>query len=101
MSSKQQLPEERNATIRQQILELLGQCELTIGDLSKEIGKSEKELYDHVESLIKHKGVKIIPAECVSCGFIFETRKKTTKPGKCPQCKGTRIEEPAFFCEPD
>lgn len=96
MKNQEKIPEERNETIRQEILRLLECSELTIGELSKEIGKSEKELYDHLEHLLGFKSLVIIPAECLKCGYIFETRKKTKKPGKCPKCRGTYIEEPMF-----
>ncbi len=96
MKNKEKIPEERNETIRQEILRLLECSELTIGELSKEIGKSEKELYDHLEHLLGFKTLVIIPAECLKCGYIFEKRKKTKKPSKCPKCRGTYIKEPMF-----
>ena len=37
--------------------------------------------------------VVITPARCKQCGFVFEA-EKLSKPGKCPECRGTRIFEP-------
>ncbi len=93
---KEKVPEERIETLRQEILALLENRELSIGDLSKAIGKSEKELYGHIENLSIYKSLKIISAECVKCGFVFEGRYRAKKPGKCPKCKGTRIDPPLF-----
>ena len=96
MKNKEKIPEERNETIRQEILRLLECSELTIGELSKEIGQSEKELYDHLEHLLGFKSLVLIPAVCLKCGYIFEKREKIKKPGKCPKCRGTYIEAPMF-----
>lgn len=35
----------------------------------------------------------ITPAVCRQCGFAFATNK-LSRPGKCPACRGTWIEEP-------
>ena len=97
MKNQEKIPEERNETIRQEVLKLLECGELTVGELSKQIRKSEKELYDHLEHLLLgSKSIVIIPTECLKCGYIFEKRKKVKKPGKCPKCKGTYIEQPMF-----
>jgi predicted Zn-ribbon and HTH transcriptional regulator len=96
MKTQEKIPEERNVTIRQEILKLLACDDLTIGELSKIIGKSEKELYDHLEHLLVSRSLVIIPAECLKCGYLFEKREKVKKPGKCPQCKGTHIKQPVF-----
>ncbi len=96
MKAQEKIPEERNVTIRQEVLKLLEYGELTVGELSKEIGKSEKELYDHLEHLLESNSLVIIPAECLKCGYIFEKREKVKKPGRCPECKGTYIKQPMF-----
>jgi predicted Zn-ribbon and HTH transcriptional regulator len=96
MKTKETIPEERDVTIRQEIIDLLGESKLTVNELSKEIGKSEKELYNHLEHLLRSKSLVIIPAECLKCGYIFEKRAKIKKPGKCPKCKNTYIKQPIF-----
>ncbi len=96
MSKQEKVPEERTAKIRQEVLRLVEYSELTIGELSREVGKSEKELYDHLQQLLGSKSLVIIPAECLKCGFVFEDRRKVKKPGKCPKCKGTYIQQPMF-----
>jgi predicted Zn-ribbon and HTH transcriptional regulator len=96
MKTHENIPEERNMTIRQDILKHLEYSELPVGELSKKIGKSEKELYNHLEHLLGSKSLVIIPAECLKCGYIFEKRDKVKKPGRCPKCKGTYIAQPMF-----
>ena len=96
MKKRQRVPEERHVTIRQEILRLLEDDQLTVSDLSGIIGKTEKELYDHLAHLLVSGSLTIIPAECLKCGYVFENRKKVKKPGKCPDCKGTYIKKPMF-----
>jgi predicted Zn-ribbon and HTH transcriptional regulator len=43
--------------------------------------------------------VEVVPAHCRSCGFIFDTRR-LSKPGKCPECRGSRIFEPQIRLQP-
>jgi len=43
--------------------------------------------------------VTVIPARCRSCGFTFD-EEKLSKPGKCPECRGTRLYEAQIFIEP-
>jgi predicted Zn-ribbon and HTH transcriptional regulator len=35
----------------------------------------------------------LTPAQCRKCGFTFQ-KNKLLKPGKCPRCHGTWIQEP-------
>lgn len=98
-NKRERIPEERFETIRQEIVRLLEAGGMTVGDLSKEVGKSEKELYDHLQHLLDYGSLIVTPAECRKCGYVFETRKKLKKPGKCPACKGTFIEPPVFRVE--
>jgi predicted Zn-ribbon and HTH transcriptional regulator len=37
--------------------------------------------------------IEVIPARCKACGFVFGA-DKLAKPGRCPECKGTRLFEP-------
>lgn len=71
------------------------------GDISKNVGLSEKEVYEHLyhirKSIDKQNYVFVIePAECKKCGFIFKKREKLKKPGKCPLCRSESIKEPLF-----
>jgi predicted Zn-ribbon and HTH transcriptional regulator len=96
MNKKEPVPRERSETIRQELMRLLAGRSLSVNTLSQEVGKSEKEIYDHLQHLQRAGVLVIIAAECGSCGYTFATRTKVKKPGKCPQCKGTFIKEPLF-----
>ncbi len=93
--------EVRDETIPQAIKRILTGRVLTARELSQEIGKSEKVIYGHLEKLVKYKNVIMIPPECSSCGFVFSSRDRAAKPGKCPRCRKTRIEPPRFTRVPD
>lgn len=91
----------RHQTARREIIELLGQEELTARDISQFLGIAEKEVYGHLEHTSRSaaaKGVKLIvtPAACLACGYVFRDRKRLTRPGRCPKCKGSHLKSPAF-----
>jgi len=90
------VPRERSRTIRQQIIDCLRHGPVSIGELAAEIGLPEKQLQEHLDGLHKQVRLVIVPARCVGCGFEFTTRRRTRKPGRCPKCRGTRIQEPLF-----
>ena len=88
-------------TIRQQMIDLLTEEEMGIRDLSQVLKIKEKEVLEHlphIERSVKFLNKKIIftPSSCLSCGFVFEERKRFSRPGRCPCCRDTRIESPMF-----
>ncbi|MBW1887712.1 MAG: transcriptional regulator [Deltaproteobacteria bacterium] len=88
-------------TIRQQLIALLSQREYGVRDLSQMLGIPEKEVYPHLSHIArsvasKKRRLKIEPARCYECGFLFEERKRFTKPSRCPRCRGERIEAPRY-----
>lgn len=95
------LSPKRNMTSRQAIVEVIKGRGLTPREISVEAGLSEKQVYeelDHIRKSAQSKGMELVtvPARCRKCGFIFKKREKTTKPGKCPVCRGQFIESPRF-----
>lgn len=90
------MPEERSRTIRQQLLDQLANGPFSAAELSRLTGQSEREVLNHMEHLRRAHRVEALPASCAGCGFRFEKRTRSTKPGKCPQCKSTRIRPPRF-----
>lgn len=88
-------------TIRQQIIEILKEGEMSALDLSRLIGIREKEVYEHLEHIKKtitgqEERFIVTPASCLKCGYIFKDRSRLTKPGRCPECKGTRLSRPVY-----
>jgi transcriptional regulator len=92
---------DKKLTTREQIIRCLEAEPMTARDLSKALRISEKDAYSHLPSItksIKHQGkqIKIMPCYCLSCGFEFKDRKSFKKPGKCPECRKSRIEASVF-----
>ena len=88
-------------TIRQQLIEILNEGERAAIDLSQDVGIGEKEVYEHLPHIArsvasKGKELVIAPARCLKCGYVFEGRKRFTRPGRCPKCRETHIQRPTF-----
>lgn len=88
-------------TIRQLLIESLSEGELTAIDLSQDVGISEKEVYEHLPHIarsvaVQGKVLTVTPARCLKCGFVFEGRKRVTRPGRCPRCRETYIQSPSY-----
>jgi predicted Zn-ribbon and HTH transcriptional regulator len=97
-------PSDDDRTIRQQIIDLLGAGEATLRDISQGVGIPEKEAVDHlahIERSVRNQGKKLleIPCRCLSCGFIFEKRRRFTKPGRCPVCRNTHMQPASFHIQ--
>lgn len=95
---------ERRATIRQEIIDALAGGPQTIRDLSQTVGIMEKDVAGHlpfIEKSLKRQGKTLLsqPYQCINCGFVFEGRKKFSKPGKCPSCRKERIDPACFWIE--
>lgn len=89
-------------TLRQQIIKLLTDEEMDARGLSQELGIKEKEAVEHLSHIarslaVQGKQLTIRPAECLLCGYVFETRQRFTRPGRCPRCKKSRLQSPAFY----
>jgi hypothetical protein len=79
---------------------ILKERQVTARDLSRFLGITEKEVYQHlphVERSLRH-GVSLItePARCLDCGFVFKKRKRFTTPGRCPVCRSEAITPAAY-----
>ena len=88
-------------TIRQQMMELLAEKEMSARQLSQAVRIREKEVYEHLLHIAqtlstKRKRLVIRPAQCLACGYVFQNRKRFTRPGRCPQCKKSYIQEPTY-----
>jgi predicted Zn-ribbon and HTH transcriptional regulator len=88
-------------TIRQNIISLLSGQELDARDLSQELGLKEKEIYEHLvhveRSVAASRGRFVItPSQCLLCGYVFEDRRRLTRPSRCPQCRRSKLQNPSF-----
>jgi len=88
-------------TIRQQMIALLIEGEMSARELSQAMSIREKEVYDHLPHIarslaVQNKKLIIQPAQCLSCEYIFEDRKRFTRPGRCPRCKKSHLDVPMY-----
>lgn len=95
------VPAQRGETVRRSIISALRGRALSAREISAEVGIREHEVYDHLFHVRKSLGkgecsLKVEPAECQGCGFVFRKRDRLTRPGRCPQCRGGQISEPIF-----
>ncbi len=102
MSRQEDAPSAAETT-RQRIVEILRRDELGFEQLQREVGIQARALEEdlrHIERSLRRgpERLRIQPASCLSCGFIF--RERTSRhlhaPGRCPQCRGDRIADPRF-----
>ncbi len=88
-------------TIRQQMIALLSREEHSALGLSMALKIREKEVCDHLSHIRRSlasqkKKLQVTPARCLECRHVFEDRSRLSKPGRCPRCKGTHIEDPRY-----
>ena len=70
-------------------------------ELSGSVGIPEKEVAGHLEHIrhtLHRTGRRFVvqPAECASCGFVFEKRERLTRPSRCPVCRNESVHAPLF-----
>ena len=92
---------ERHATVRSALRQVLREGPLTARELSARVGIGEKEVSGHLEHLarsLRHSGerLRVEPAQCLACEFVFTERTRLTKPSKCPACRSQRLDPPRF-----
>lgn len=86
------------------MIDILARGEYTARDLSQMLRLREKDVYDHLvhisRSLSSRKlKLTVVPARCLHCSYVFESRNRFTKPGRCPRCRGEHIEDPRYRVE--
>ena len=82
---------------RKALLDLLTVQPRSVSSIARELGLERGDVEDDLRHAIRSaraqgRTIVIEPARCRSCGFVFG-EDKLSKPGKCPQCRGTRIFE--------
>jgi hypothetical protein len=95
------MSEIHSQTLRQKIFLLLSEKEMSAREISQAIGIREKEVYDHLPHIAlsataQKRRLVVLPFGCRSCGYVFEQRKRFTRPSRCPRCKKTHLETPTY-----
>ena len=93
--------DDRALTIRQRMVALLSQSDMTAGDLSQALGIREREVFDHLSHIARTAAAQggrlaVLPFLCLTCGWVFEERKRFTRPSRCPRCKKSHLETPVY-----
>ena len=86
-------------TRRQTIIELLRQGPISPQNIANKLGITMKELMEempHVKKTLHPIKIKVIPAFCKKCGFVFKERSRLKPPTKCPSCRSEWIEKGKF-----
>ena len=88
---------------RRQLLDLISREFRSVSSLARELGTTRSGLEEDLQHAIRSAraqghDVRIVPARCKACGFLFG-EEKLSKPGRCPACKGTRLYEPMIGLE--
>jgi transcriptional regulator len=88
-------------TIRQRMIALLHEKEMTARDLSQALGIREREVFDHLSHIARTVAaqggkLEVLPIVCLACGWVFQERKRFTRPSRCPRCKKSHLETPAY-----
>jgi predicted Zn-ribbon and HTH transcriptional regulator len=87
-------------TVRQRLRDYLRGGHRGLREISQELRISEKEAIDHLEHLARSKAdgerLTLVPARCISCGYIFSKRRRMGRPGRCPVCRAEHIVGPLY-----
>ncbi|MBU4564241.1 MAG: hypothetical protein KMY53_19385 [Desulfarculus sp.] len=85
-------------TIRQTIAQMLTQGPWSALELAGELLLTRREAEEHLSHLRRSLGkdLKVTPAQCRACGYLFSDRRRLDAPGRCPACRGQRIDGPWF-----
>ena len=84
-------------TFRKDLLKILSAHPRSVSSIARELGLKRGDVEEDLRHMIRsaraagHR-VVIEPARCRACGFTFSD-DKLSKPGKCPQCRGTWLYE--------
>jgi predicted Zn-ribbon and HTH transcriptional regulator len=84
---------------RRDLMERLSQP-MTPSALARELGLNRRDIEEDIRHVVRSAraaGYRVIiePARCKNCGFTF-SEEKLSKPGKCPECRGSRLFEPVI-----
>ena len=84
-------------TFRRDLVALLTSQPRSVSSLARELGVGRRDMEADLRHAIRSAQaaghhVVVEPARCKQCGFVFDS-DRLSKPGKCPQCRGSRIFE--------
>ncbi|MEW5913747.1 MAG: transcriptional regulator [Thermodesulfobacteriota bacterium] len=88
--------------MRQTIINLLEQAKHSARDLADILLLTQSEVESHLAHVQRSlkKRLQVSPAQCRDCGYVFRGRARLDTPGRCPRCRGQRVEGPWFRVSP-
>jgi transcriptional regulator len=89
-------------TLRQSIIGLLERDQRSARELSEILLLTQSEVESHLSHVQRSlkKRLLVTPAQCRDCGYVFRSRARLDAPGRCPCCRGQRVEGPWFSVLP-
>lgn len=98
-------PAERTATVRAELLRHLREGPRSARELSGLVGIGEKQVASHLAHAARSlratgARLRVEPARCLGCGFVFRKRERLARPSACPVCRGQHLQPPGFAVEP-
>jgi transcriptional regulator len=90
-------------TFRRNLLEALAEQPRSVSSIARELRLDRRDVEDDLRHAIRSAeaaGDRVVvePAQCKQCGFVFGS-DRLAKPGKCPQCRGSRLHEAQIWIE--
>jgi hypothetical protein len=84
-------------TFRRDLVKMLSAQPRSASSIARELGLDRRDVEDELHHAIRSARaaghtIVVEPAKCKQCGFVFG-EDRLAKPGKCPECKGTRLFE--------
>ena len=84
-------------TVRTHLIQLLSEQPRSVSSIARELGFTRGDVEEDLRHALRSARaaghhVIVIPARCRACGFTFG-EARLSKPGKCPECRGTRLYE--------
>jgi hypothetical protein len=84
-------------TFRRDLVKILSAQPRSASSIARELGLDRREVEEDLRHAIRSAQaaghtVIVEPARCKQCGFVFG-EDRLAKPGKCPECRGSRIFE--------
>jgi predicted Zn-ribbon and HTH transcriptional regulator len=98
-------PAERSVTIRAALVRHLREGQRTARELSGLVGIPEKQVADHLAHVARSlrptpERLRVEPARCLACGFVFRKRDRLDRPSACPVCRAQHLRPPRFAVGP-
>src|SRR5438067_8485709 len=84
-------------TIRRDLVKMLTAEPRSVSSIARQMGLERADVEDHLRHAIRSARaaghhIVVEPAKCRQCGFTFG-EEKLAKPGKCPECRASRLYE--------